>query len=435
MHSHGILARGVANMSKRKDPEGEAPAGAPAVSGAAPPRLGDHSAYMPEALLSLADVHIKVRGGSALPAHALKLVESCGVLTRSPELFSEATSKAPVALSAPFDEYAEADVARFLKCIYNPADATARGEDVARPAVVRLAHALDAAPVLAAARFRLVQVLGRATVAKVAETEELAALCGWDDVRAETVKALVAKLQAPSGAHAATLPLLSDVEAIALARSMMDDLPAELAASAFGTLAANMRRVQRVQALHGALLSPDLEQAALVAARGGAFEIDGRFAAVMKVPGFTKARPTLAAAFKSRGLEWEVVMHPNGTRGDAKGCPAITLALLGGWPKKVRYSFGFIDPCGGRRSSASWECRGFTEYVFTAKFRAEWTTWPDLTPASFRADYVYCGLALPFVRIVEVSDPTPAEVAAAEAENAARDVENEEEEESEEDEV
>ena len=249
------------------------------------------------------------------------------------------------------------------------------------------------------------------------------------------MKALVAKLQSPVEATYA-VPLLSDVEAIRLARSMMDDLPAELAASAFGTLAANMRRLRRTQALGPSVLGAAAAQAALVAARGDAFEIDGRFAAAVDVPGFTKARPELAAAFKSHGLEWEIVAHPNGTEGDAEGTPAVTLALLGGWPKKVRWSHGFIKPdgYGGRRSSASWECRGFTEYVFTAKFHVEWTTWTNLTPASFRADYVYGGLALPFVRIVEVSDPTPEEVAAAEAEDASRDVENEEAEESEEDE-
>jgi hypothetical protein len=41
--------------------------------------LGDHAAYMPEQLLTLADVRIKVKGGRALPAHSTHLVQHCGV--------------------------------------------------------------------------------------------------------------------------------------------------------------------------------------------------------------------------------------------------------------------------------------------------------------------------------------------------------------------
>jgi hypothetical protein len=69
-------------MSKRREPEDElahAAAGAPSP----PPRLGDHSSYVAEPLLPLADVRLKVKGGTALPAHALKLVETCGTLARS----------------------------------------------------------------------------------------------------------------------------------------------------------------------------------------------------------------------------------------------------------------------------------------------------------------------------------------------------------------
>ena len=76
-------------MSKREEPA-EAAAGPP-------PRLGDHSSCMPEPLLPLADVRIKVKGGVVLPAHASALVLNCGVLARSSELFAGATSNAPVA--------------------------------------------------------------------------------------------------------------------------------------------------------------------------------------------------------------------------------------------------------------------------------------------------------------------------------------------------
>jgi hypothetical protein len=106
----------VATVSKRKEPEGAAPAAAgPPLP---PPRLGDHAAYMPEGLLALADVHVKVRGGLALPAHAVTLVQHCRVLARSSELFVGASPERPAALSSPFDEYAEADVAHFLRCVY-----------------------------------------------------------------------------------------------------------------------------------------------------------------------------------------------------------------------------------------------------------------------------------------------------------------------------
>jgi hypothetical protein len=55
---------------------------------------------MPEPLLPLADVRIKVKSGGVLPAHASALVLNCGALARSSELFADATSKAPAALSA-----------------------------------------------------------------------------------------------------------------------------------------------------------------------------------------------------------------------------------------------------------------------------------------------------------------------------------------------
>jgi hypothetical protein len=47
----------------------------------------------------------------------MTLVLNCGALARSSELFAGASAERPAALSAPFDEYAKADVARFLKCI------------------------------------------------------------------------------------------------------------------------------------------------------------------------------------------------------------------------------------------------------------------------------------------------------------------------------
>jgi hypothetical protein len=138
-------------MSKRKEPEGATPAAA----ASAPPRFGDHSSYTAETLVAVADVRIKVEGGAALPARTVPLLQRCGALARSPELFVGASAERPVPRSAPLDEYAEADVARFPRRLCASAGAALPAEDLARPAVVRLAHALDAAPVLAAAQRQL----------------------------------------------------------------------------------------------------------------------------------------------------------------------------------------------------------------------------------------------------------------------------------------
>jgi hypothetical protein len=132
---------------------------------------------MPESMLPLADIRIKVLGGVVLPAHASALVLNCGALARSSELFADATSKAPVVLSSPFDKYKEAAVVRFLACLYTGANASVRGEDAAEPAVLRLAHALDATQVLDAARRQLLeQELEHATLEKISEINELAHL-------------------------------------------------------------------------------------------------------------------------------------------------------------------------------------------------------------------------------------------------------------------
>jgi hypothetical protein len=135
---------------------------AAAAADAADAAAGRRAAASPRQLLllharadaPLADVRIKVEGGVVLPVHAMALVQHCGALARSSELFVGASPARPAALSSPFDEFAEADVARFLQCIYTAATAPEK-EDVVQPAVVRLAHALDAAPVLAAARSHL----------------------------------------------------------------------------------------------------------------------------------------------------------------------------------------------------------------------------------------------------------------------------------------
>jgi hypothetical protein len=327
-------------MSKRKEPEGAAPADA--VAGPpTPPRLGDHSSYMAEPLLPLDYVHIKVAGGRVLPAHAMKLVETCAALARSSELFVSASPARPAALSAPFDEYAEADVARFLLCIYDSAKLAARGEDAARPAVVRLAHALDAAPVLAAARrHMLAELQGSSTLTEVCSAAELASLFGWGDVRTESVSALVDGLQTLLGAATATpaQQALSDIDAFDVAHKVIEKCVPELATHVFGTLAANFRRLhaKASAAARDSALSPaEAAAAALVSANGTALEVDGRFMDLMSVPDLSSDITMIRTASKSHGLDWELILEPNGGDGD-DGHPCVGVGLLGDWPKKAR---------------------------------------------------------------------------------------------------
>jgi hypothetical protein len=113
-----------------------------AAAPAAPPPLGDHSGYMLEALLPLADVHIKFEGGRALPAHANVIIAHCGALARAPELLAAGSRVVPVVLGQPFEGCSEADVAAFLGCLYRPERRKANGAAAAAPAVARLAHAV-----------------------------------------------------------------------------------------------------------------------------------------------------------------------------------------------------------------------------------------------------------------------------------------------------
>ena len=300
---------------------------------------------MPEPMLVLADVRVKVKGGVVLPAHAFALVLNCGALARSSELFAGATNKAPITLSSPFDEYAEADVARFLKCIYNSADATARGEDAALPAVVRLAHALDAAPVLAASQRHLaVKTTSAGDLSDYAAAADLALLCGWDDVLHNVTAAFFSDLQL--SLHEAATPAqlaLSDAHAFAFARDVVNCCSPEIAMRAVGNLAASYRRLHSAasaEASISALLSRGATEAAVALSSGTAVEVDGRFIALASVPNDTE-RAQSSAVFRSRGLEWKVLLFPNGTS-DVDDTPRVGVALMRGWPKKVSSALSMI---------------------------------------------------------------------------------------------
>ena len=389
-------------MGKRKQPERGAAAGAAAKAAATPPRLGDHASSMAEPMLLLADVHIKVKGGTVLPAHAVTLVQHCATLARSSELFADATSKAPAALSSPFDEYEEADVARFLECIYRSAyHPPLLGPDAA---VVRLAHALDSALVLAGAQRHLAQwVRTRTAAADVAAAAELAALCGWDDLRATSASALAERLQAPLVAAAApSLLALSDAHAFEFARGVIDHCPPELAARAVGTLAANYRRLhaEASAAARASALSPAATATALAAAGGAALALDGCFVALLNAHG-----PASAATFESHGRGWELLLQPPV---ETDGDPSLGLRLVRGAPAEARYDLGFRNLLGDGGMLE----RGDEDVFFPGT-----SSWVDLDlpaaefhdPAEGWAEH---GRAAPFVRILSLSDLPPREARA-----------------------
>ena len=371
--------------------------------------LGDHSSYMPQMMLVLADVRLKVKGGAVLPAHALKLVETCGAIAGSSELFAGATPERPAALISPFDEFEEADVARFLKCIYTATGNALQAEDACVAAVVRLAHALDAAPVLAAAqRHTLAALQYSSTYPYIVEASELAALCGWDDVRNAGVATLIDGLQKPLGTMETSANVaLSDINAFDHVHNLIKACPLELAALAFGTLAANYRRLySTLPPVLG--FSPMSTAEAVAASRaavdGVALESRcGRFVAAISVPEFSDDFTSCVAPFKSHGLEWKLIFHLLNSR------LCVGLELLSGWPKKVHYQVGLVNWSAAPLGEMGERDEG--EGVFTEEGAAAALEISNLTPETFRdpaAGWVnFHGHAAPFVRILEVNDPAP----------------------------
>jgi hypothetical protein len=64
--------------------------------------------------------------------------------------------------------------------------------------------------------------------------------------------------------------------------------------------------------------------------------------AAVEVPDFSDDRPTYVSGFKSHGLEWKLVLKPNGNGGD--GRPRLGLRLQSGWPKKASSATFLTDP-------------------------------------------------------------------------------------------
>ncbi len=110
------------------------------------------------------------------------------------------------------------------------------------------------------------------------------------------------------------------------------------------------------------------------------------------------------------------MLRPDGRPGQADGHPRVGLKLLGGWPKKVRCQTALVNFTGAAQVR---EC----STVFVENSNSLTLVFNDLTLAGFRdptAGWVVRGRAAPFVRVLEVSDPTAEEVAAEEAAAARR---------------
>jgi hypothetical protein len=108
---------------------------------------------------------------------------SSSTAARTPEPFAGGTAAAPTVLSVPFDACEEADVARFLQCIYCTfgSDAQVVNALAAVLTAVRLAHALDAGSVLQAGRQHHLAAMLAAPVAPTAvlvNTASLSLSCG-----------------------------------------------------------------------------------------------------------------------------------------------------------------------------------------------------------------------------------------------------------------
>jgi hypothetical protein len=160
------------------------------------------------------------------------------------------------------------------------------------------------------------------------------------------------------------------------------------------------------------MLSPaEAVAASRAAADGVALESRcGRFVAAISVPDFSDDFTSYVVPFKSHDLEWQLKFHPNGRRHPAdimlNGRPCVGLELLSGWPKKVRYQVGLVN-----WSKALLGGLGAGETVLTEGDRWATGSVDTLTPETLRdpaAGWVnFHGHAAPFVRILEVSDPTP----------------------------
>ena len=378
--------------------------------------LGDHAAYMPEQLLTLADVRIKVKGGRALPAHATHLVQHCGVLAHTPELFAGGTAAAPTVLSAPFSEYEEDEVACFLKCCYPP-PAGVDGAAAAIPAVVRLAHALDAAAVLEVARVRypseITRLQGAVPMDRLNATAELAVTCGWEFVASAVPHVIARELVASSG------PLLNDATragsdklAFDGAQRVIDCCHPHVAAAVFGAVAADARRARAACLAHGLDLGPrELHtgdvRCALESRAERCIDLGGRFLLPFRDSGGLE--DVVAGEFSQLGRRWKLEVGYNEDDLDGNIHICVCLSLADGPPQWVRCELGLVDlfaegerlEAGEVEGVCSKEIAVILEVMDEGDFHALDARW-------------LCGdRGLASVRILEVRDATAEELRAA----------------------
>lgn len=164
----------------------------------------DPAFYLPEpSLADLADAAIVI-GGVELPVHSQLLSLQSAVLR---ELFrgerERGSQREPVVLREPFSAYAAAEVAWFLRLAYSLDEAQAerdlQGMGSCLPAVLRLAHALDAPRLLRRAERHIADRCSSDSVPAVAECIMLAEACQLDALYTKCVVRLAARLCTSGG--------------------------------------------------------------------------------------------------------------------------------------------------------------------------------------------------------------------------------------------
>jgi hypothetical protein len=344
------------------------------------------------------------------------------VLARTPELFADGTAAAPTVLSAPFDEYKEDEVARFLKCCY-PGLAGVDGNTAAYPAVVRLANALDAPGLLEVVRAHYDSQLEQYAwpMDYLNVVAELAFTCGWDRTAAEAVHGIALELVAQSGPlHNAAPRAASDKNAFDGARRVLDCCHADVAAAAFGAVVADACRARAACLPHG-------DEFGLTELRGGdvqralesrsdpallddgldrCIDLGGRF--LLPFSGNDDVAGTVesvAGEFSHLGQRWRLaIWHDE----DGDAC-ILDLYFVDGPPQWVRCELGLVNLVTEGERYVTHEVKG----VCSQQNRAQVVSCQVMDGGDFRApdaSWLHRDRSLASVRILEVRNLTAEEV-------------------------
>jgi hypothetical protein len=299
--------------------------------------IGDHAAYMPPALLASADVIITASGDVSLPAHSMTLILNCGVFRRSFETLASPDGN-PVPISEPFAQYSERDVVRFLRCLYTSADAAADPEDAAVPNVVKLAHTLDASPVLAAARSYLSRMSTRPmnSIDQVVAWVDVARLCEWDDVVMDAWTAMARILSAPIGANSTAYQrTLNDAQAHSLSMAIASKCTRAEVAAVMAILAGNARRttgtkmgLQEMSNILSRTKSPTPTLSRCW---------DNTFTAICSMPNEHNDPKRKSYSFESFGSKFRLIVVKRRTQ------PSVYIACLDASPKMVSCELGIVN--------------------------------------------------------------------------------------------